>query len=186
MSATAVGEAEHMQDKPGSIVALMGRFAEIDEDDLKRAEPEQLLDLMAACIDLAVAAAKELNRVPEEQCLNLLSGGSRQPLQPESSSISGSEDLEKRRASALQHWEMELRALAQHLEDEGHQNGWVVRYRHLGQPRQLTAVITINGAEFARFSRDQIGIIGVFDGGDSVRFGDRYEAFDAAVKRRIA
>jgi len=63
-----------MQDKPDSIVALMGRLGEIGEDDLKRAEPEQLLDLIAACIDLSAVAAKELNRLPEEQRLNLLPG----------------------------------------------------------------------------------------------------------------
>jgi len=61
-----------MQDKPGSIVALVGRLGEIGEDDLKRAEPEQLLDLIAACIELSVMAAGELNRQPEEQRLNLL------------------------------------------------------------------------------------------------------------------
>jgi len=70
--ATAAGEAEHMQDKPGSIVSLMRLLAEIDEDDLKRAEPERLLDLIAACIDLSVVAAEELNRLPEERRLNLL------------------------------------------------------------------------------------------------------------------
>jgi hypothetical protein len=47
-------------------------------------------------------------------------------------------------------------------------------------------VITINGAEFARFSRDQIGITGAFDGGEPLRFTDRNAAFDAAVERRIA
>jgi hypothetical protein len=90
------------------------------------------------------------------------------------------------RTAALQHWEAELRALAQHLEDEDHQNGWVVRYRHLGEPRQLTAVVTIDGAVFACFSRDPIGITGVFEGGEPQRFTNRYEAFDAAVERRIA
>jgi hypothetical protein len=88
--------------------------------------------------------------------------------------------------AALQHWETELRALAQHLEDEDHQHGWVVRYRYLGEPRQLTAVVTIDGVGFACFTRDELGIIGVFDTGEPQRFSDRYEAFDTAVKRRIA
>jgi hypothetical protein len=86
----------------------------------------------------------------------------------------------------LRQWEAELRALAQHLEDQDHQNGWVVRYRYLGEPRQLTAVVTIGGVEFARFSRDEAGIIGVLEGGEPERFTNRYEAFNAAVKRRIA
>jgi len=54
----------------------MRRLGEIGEDDLKRAEPEQLLDLIGECIDLSVVAAKELNRLPEEQRLNLLPGAS--------------------------------------------------------------------------------------------------------------
>jgi hypothetical protein len=101
-------------------------------------------------------------------------------------SMSRTEDSEKgQRTAALQHWETELRTLAQHLEDEDHQNGWVVRYRYLGEPRQLTAVVTIDGVGFARFTRDELGIIGVFESGDPQRFSDRYDAFDAAVKRRI-
>jgi hypothetical protein len=90
------------------------------------------------------------------------------------------------RTAALQHWETELRALAQQLEDEDHRHGWVVRYRHLGKPRQLTAVVTIDGAGFASFTRDELGIIGVFEAGEPQRFSDRHDAFDAAVKRRIA
>jgi hypothetical protein len=92
----------------------------------------------------------------------------------------------ERRTAALEHWETELRALAQQLEDEDQQNGWVVRYRFLGEPRQLTAVVTIDGVGFACFTRDELGIIGVFESGAPQRFSDRYDAFDAAVKRRIA
>ena len=91
-----------------------------------------------------------------------------------------------KQTAALQHWETELRALAQQLEDADDQNGWVVRYRHLGEPKQLTAVVTIDGTEFARFSRDQTGITGAFGCGEAVRYADRYTAFNAAVKRRIA
>jgi hypothetical protein len=36
------------------------------------------------------------------------------------------------RTEALQHRETELRALAQQLEDEDRQHGWVVRYLYLG------------------------------------------------------
>ena len=107
--------------------------------------------------------------------------------------MSRTEDLEKQererrdgRTAALQHWETELRALAQQLEDEGHQNGWVVRYRYLGEPRQLTAMVTIDGSVFACFSRDEKGIIGVVEGAEPQLFADRYTAFDAAVKPRIA
>ena len=90
------------------------------------------------------------------------------------------------RTEDLEIWETELRALAQQLEDEDHQNGWVVRYRYLGEPRQLTAVVTINGVGFACFTRDQTGIIGVFEAGEPQRFANRYDAFNAAVRRRIA
>jgi hypothetical protein len=107
--------------------------------------------------------------------------------------MSRPEDLERQeqerrneRTAALQRWETELRSLAQQLEDEDHQNGWVVRYRHLGEPRQLTAFVTINGTEFARFSRDELGIIGILEGGEPQRFANRRDAFNAAVKRRIA
>jgi hypothetical protein len=107
--------------------------------------------------------------------------------------MSPAEDSEKRereqhgqRTAALQHWETELRELAQQLEDEDHKYGWVVRYRYLGEQRQLTAVVTIDGAVFACFLRDEKGIIGVIEGGESQRFADRYTAFDTAVKRRIA
>jgi hypothetical protein len=102
-------------------------------------------------------------------------------------------DLEKRRRerldqriAALEHWEAELRALAEQLEDEDHQYGWVVRYRYLGEPRQLTAVVTIDGVKFAHFTRDELGIVGVFETGEPQRFSDRHDAFGAAVKCRIA
>jgi hypothetical protein len=88
--------------------------------------------------------------------------------------------------AALQHWEGELRALAQQLEDEDQQYGWVVRYRYLGNPRQLTAVVTIDRVGFACFTRDALGIVGVFESGEPQRFSDRDDAFDAAVKRRLA
>jgi hypothetical protein len=45
--------------------------------------------------------------------------------------------------------------------------------------------VTINGAGFVCFARDELGIIGVLASGEPQRFSDRYEAFDAAVKRRI-
>jgi hypothetical protein len=107
--------------------------------------------------------------------------------------MSRTDDFEKQeqerrdeRTTALQIWETELRALAQQLEDEDRQNGWVVRYRYLGEPRQLTAMVTIRGVEFARFSRDETGITGVFEEGKLERFTDRYAAFNAAVERRRA
>jgi len=50
----------------------------------------------------------------------------------------------------------------------------------------LTVLVTIGGAEFARFVRDEVGIIGVFEGGGLQRFSNRFDAFDAAVKRRMA
>jgi len=48
----------------------------------------------------------------------------------------------------------------------------------------LTVLVTIGGAEFARFVRDEVGIIGVFEGGGLQRFSNRFDAFDAAVKRK--
>jgi hypothetical protein len=105
------------------------------------------------------------------------------------------DDLEKRerqrrlwRSAKLQKWETELRALAQQLWDEDSKNGWHGRYVYLGKPDpQWTALVTIGGIEFARFVRDEHGIIGVFVGaGEPHRFTKRHDAFDAAVKRRIA
>jgi hypothetical protein len=105
------------------------------------------------------------------------------------------DDLEKEerqqrlgRSAKLQKWETELRALAQQLWDEDTKNGWRVRYVYLGKPdRRWTALVTIGGIEFARFVRDEHGIIGVFAGaGKPQRFTNRHDAFDAAVKRRIA
>jgi hypothetical protein len=108
--------------------------------------------------------------------------------------MSRTDDLEKQerelrdqRTAALQYWETELRELAQQLEDEDQQNGWVVLYRFLLlEPRQLTAVVTIDGVGFARFMRDELGIIGVFEAGEPQRFADRHDAFGTAVKRRMA
>ena len=52
---------------------------------------------------------------------------------------------------------------------------------------RLLTLVTIGGIEFARFVRDEHGIIGVFAGaGEPHRFTNRHDAFDAAVKRRIA
>jgi hypothetical protein len=106
--------------------------------------------------------------------------------------MSRTEDLEKQererrqaRTSKLHDWAIELEALAQQLWKEDSKNGWHVRY--LGEPEpQLTIVVTINGVEFARFVRDEQGIIGVFKGGKPERFIDRNAAFDATVNRRIA
>jgi len=51
---------------------------------------------------------------------------------------------------------------------------------------QLTVLVTIGGAEFARFVRNEVSIIWVLKGGEPQRFSNRLDAFDAAVKRRIA
>jgi hypothetical protein len=119
------------------------------------------------------------------------------------------QDQEHRRARTvkLQHWATELEALARQLEDADRENGWHVRYGYVDSVPDppLTALVTIGGAEFVRFVRDELGIIGVFEdqrvtdgvirrmigtwlkaGGRPERFADRYAAFDAAVKRRIA
>ena len=57
--------------------------------------------------------------------------------------------------------------------------------RILAEP-QLTVLVTIGGAEFARFVRNEVSIIGVFEGSEPQLFSNRYDAFDAAVKRRMA
>ena len=109
--------------------------------------------------------------------------------------MSRAEDLakqerEKRWAQTLklQKWAAELQALSQHLWDEDQENGWHVRYGHVDRVPDppLTVLVTIGGAEFARFVRDEVGIIGVFEGGGLQRFSNRFDAFDAAVKRRMA
>ena len=94
------------------------------------------------------------------------------------------EERERREAQSerLQHWERELRALAQQMWDEDRQNGWHARY--LADP-YMHALVTIDGTEFARFSRDEAGIIGVFGNDEPKRFATRQDAFDAAVKRRL-
>src|SRR5262249_54966998 len=42
----------------------------------------------------------------------------------------------------------------------------------------------IDGVEFARFVRDEGGILGVFEGGRPQRFSNRHDAFEATVKHR--
>jgi len=100
------------------------------------------------------------------------------------------QEREKRWAQTLklQKWAAELQALSQHLWDEDQENGWHVRYGHVDRVPDppLTVLVTIDGAEFARFVRDEVSIIGVFEGGGLQRFSNRHDAFDAAVKRRIA
>jgi hypothetical protein len=99
------------------------------------------------------------------------------------------QEREKRWAQTLklQKWATELQALSQHLWDEDRENGWHVRYGHVDRVPDppLTVLVTIGGAEFARFVRDEVGIIGVFEGGGLQRFSNRFDAFDAAVKRRM-
>jgi hypothetical protein len=87
----------------------------------------------------------------------------------------------------LQHWANELRELAEQLFAEDRANGWHVRYGQLADHGgELMALITIDRKEFARFTRDEAGIIGVLEGGKPVRFANRHDAFDVAVKRRMA
>jgi hypothetical protein len=105
------------------------------------------------------------------------------------------EDLEKQECEKrwaqtlkLQKWAAELQALSQHLWDEDQENGWHVRYGHIDRVPEppLTVLVTIDGAEFARFVRDEMGIIGVFEDGGPQRFSNHLDAFDAVVKRRFA
>ena len=88
--------------------------------------------------------------------------------------MSRTEDLEKQerekrgeRSGKLHDWAVELEALAQHLYAEDRENGWKVRYGYVDRvpDSQLTALVAIDGAEFARFVRDGTGITGVFEGG---------------------
>ncbi|WP_409560143.1 hypothetical protein [Hyphomicrobium sp. MC8b] len=76
----------------------------------------------------------------------------------------------------------ELENLAKMLWDEDSQNGWNVRYL---QSPQLTALITIGGREFARFVRDENGLIGIFVDDEPHRFENKEAAFDEAVRRRL-
>jgi hypothetical protein len=100
--------------------------------------------------------------------------------------MSRTEDLEKQERERrwaqtlkLQKWAAELKALGQHLWDEDKENGWHVRM--VNEP-QLAVLVTIDGAEFARFVRDEVSIIGVFEGGGPQRFSSQLDAFNAAVK----
>jgi hypothetical protein len=65
------------------------------------------------------------------------------------------------------------------------ENGWHVP--PIKREPQLTVQVTIDGAEFASFTRDEVGFLGLFGGtGEPKRFATKEDAFDAAVKRRIA
>ena len=106
--------------------------------------------------------------------------------------MSRTEDLEKQEREKrwaqtlkLQKWAAELQALSQHLWDEDQENGWHVRYGHVDRVPDppLTVLVTIDGAEFARFVRDEVSIIGVFEDGGPQRFSNHLDAFDAVVKR---
>ena len=103
--------------------------------------------------------------------------------------MSLTDDLEKQarkrryvRSGKLQDWAKELKALADQLWNEDSENGWNVSY---STEPQLTARVTIDKVEFARFVRDEAGITGVFGAGKPVRFDNWQDAFDATVKRRI-
>jgi len=100
------------------------------------------------------------------------------------------QEREKRSAQSakLKKWAVELEALAEHLEAETRENGWNVRYGYVDRVPDppLTVLVTIGGAEFARFVRDEVSIIGVFEDSGLQRFSNRHDAFDAAVKRRMA
>jgi hypothetical protein len=84
----------------------------------------------------------------------------------------------------LQDWATELLALGKMLWDEDSANGWTVP--PIKREPQLTVLVMIGAREFARFTRDESGIVGVFGNGKPQRFANRQEGFDAAVKRRIA
>jgi hypothetical protein len=108
--------------------------------------------------------------------------------------MSRTEDLEKQerekrdeQSGKLQQWAVELEALAELLHAEDGENGWDVRYGYVDRVSvpPLTVLVTIDGAEFARFVRDEAGVIGLFEGGEPQRFSNRLAAFDAAVKRRM-
>jgi hypothetical protein len=47
-------------------------------------------------------------------------------------------------------------------------------------------LVMIGGVEFARFVRDEGGILGLFEGGKRQRFSHRQDAFEATVKQRTA
>jgi len=99
--------------------------------------------------------------------------------------MSRTEDLEKQERERrwaqtlkLQKWAAELKALDQHLWDEDKENGWHVRM--VNDP-QLAVLVTIDGAEFPRFVRDEVSIIGVFDEDKHIHLlcGEGAEAFNA-------
>jgi hypothetical protein len=93
-------------------------------------------------------------------------------------------DRRREQTGKLQKWAKELQALGQMLWDEDRQNGWTVQ--PIKREPQLTIQVMIRKREFARFVRDEEGIVGVFNDGEPERFANRQDAFDAAVKRRIA
>ena len=85
----------------------------------------------------------------------------------------------------LHDWATELLALGKQLWDEDMENGWTVP--PLKRDPQLMVIVIIGANEFARFTRDETGIVGVFGGnGRPQRFANRQEAFDAAAKRRMS
>jgi hypothetical protein len=88
----------------------------------------------------------------------------------------------------LQQRAIELEALAQYLRAEDRQNGWHVRYGYVDQVPYppLTVLVMIAGVEFARFVRDEGGILGLFEDGKLHRFSNRHDAFEATVKQRMA
>jgi hypothetical protein len=100
--------------------------------------------------------------------------------------MSWTEDYNER-TGKQQKWVIELEALAKHLRAEDRKNGWHVRYGYFDPvpDPELTILVTIEGSEFARFKRHEAVIIGVFEEGKPLRFSNRFDAFDAAVKRRV-
>ena len=99
-------------------------------------------------------------------------------LEQEARAVSGAQ------SQKLQYWAKELQALGKMLWDEDSQNGWTVP--PIKVEPQLTVLVMIRKHEFARFVRDEEGIVGVFNDGGPERFANRQDAFDATVKRRIA
>jgi hypothetical protein len=104
--------------------------------------------------------------------------------------MSRTEDLEREererrwaQTSKLHDWAVELKALGKMLWDADSENGWHVP--PIKREPQLMVLVMMDGAEFARFTRDEMGIVGVFSDGKPHRFANRHEAFDAAVKRRM-
>jgi hypothetical protein len=95
------------------------------------------------------------------------------------------EERERRweQSRKLQGWADELKALGKKLWDEDSENGWEVP--PIAREPQLTVRLLIDGVEFARFVRDETGLIGVFEGGEPKRYASADAAFDDAVKRRM-